>query len=331
MQEAQEIKKYVIGIDLGGTFIKGGAVSKDGKIVFRTKNESGAKDGLLHPVLNMVKMVEYLTDQMGKPPEAIGLGIPGAILSEKGVVTKSPHFPYWIDFDLKSAFKKKIVSIPFFIDNDANAAALGECWQGAAEGCKHFCCMTLGTGIGGGIVLNGEIWKGISGMAGEVGHIVVEPEGWKCGCGGRGCLETYSSATAIVKSAQAKFNSGDESKRLREVTKNDPAAITSELLCNLAKEGDNLSKKIFIEMGKYLGIGFADLINILNLELIIIGGGVLPAWEFFIDEAIKQMKMRTYKVPGEVVEIKKAKCGNDAGMLGAAYMAWQGIRNDDKQ
>lgn len=315
------IEKYVIGIDLGGTFIKGGAVSKDGKIIFRSKKKSGAKEGPLQPVVNMFEVVEQLWQKMVEAPEAIGFGIPGAVFSEKGIVSKSPHFPYWTDFDLKSSLKEK-TSIPFVIDNDANAAALGEGWLGAGKGYKHFCCMTLGTGIGGGIVLNGSIWKGITGMAGEVGHIIVEPEGWPCPCGGRGCLETYSSATGITKMAQEKFNDGDYSKRLREITNDNPANITSELLCKLAKEGDQLSKKIFKKMGKYLGIGFADLINILNLELIIIGGGALPTWEFFIDEAVCQMKMRTYKIPGEKVRIVKAKCGNDAGLLGAAYMAW---------
>jgi len=316
------VQKYVIGIDLGGTFIKGGAVSEDGEIVFRAKKESDAKAGPLQPVSNMFDVVEELSKQAGKDPEAIGFGIPGAIFSEKGIVTKSPHFPHWKDFDLQTSLKEK-TAIPFVIDNDANAAALGEGWVGAGKGFKHFCCMTLGTGIGGGIVLDGSVWKGLTGMAGEVGHIVVEPDGWPCPCGGRGCLETYSSATGLVKMAREKFMDGDESKQLREVSGNNPEKITSELLCGLAKKGDPLSKSIFKKMGKYLGIGFADIINILNLELIIVGGGALPTWDFFIDEAISQMKMRTYKVPGESVKIVKATCGNDAGLLGAAYMAWQ--------
>lgn len=315
-------QKYVIGIDLGGTFIKGGAVSKDGEIVARAKKESGANEGHLQPIVNMLEVVEELSQKVGKDPEAIGFGIPGAIFSEKGIVTKSPHFPHWIDFDLQTRLKEK-TTIPFVIENDANAAALGEGWVGAAKDYKHFCCMTLGTGIGGGIVLNGSIWMGMTGMAGEVGHVVVEPEGWPCPCGGRGCLERYSSATGIVKMARDKFNEGDNSKRMREVADNDPAKITSKLLCKLADEGDVLAKEIFKEMGRYLGIGFADLINILNLEMIIVGGGVLPAWKFFIDEAVSEMKMRTYKIPGERVQIVKAKCGNDAGLLGAAYMAWQ--------
>ncbi len=320
-------QKYVIGIDLGGTFIKGGVVSKEGEIVFRARKESGAKEGPLQPVANMLEVVEQLSQKIGKDPEAIGFGIPGAIFVEKGIVTKSPHFPHWIDFDLQTSLKEK-TSIPFVIDNDANAAALGEGWVGSGKGYKHFCCMTLGTGIGGGIVLNGSIWKGMTGMAGEVGHITVEPEGWPCPCGGKGCLERYSSATGIVKMAREKLDNGDNSKRLRELVNNNPDKITAELLYDLAKEGDHLSKTIFKEMGKYLGIGFADLINILNLELIIIGGGVLPAWEFFIDEAVSQMKMRTYKIPGERVQIVKAKCGNDAGLLGAACMAWN-IENSD--
>ena len=315
-------QKYVIGIDLGGTFIKGGVVSKRGDILFRAKKESAAKEGHFQPVANMFDVIEDLSQKMGKDPEAIGFGIPGAIFSEKGIVTKSPHFPHWIDFDLQASLKEK-TNIPFVIDNDANAAALGEGWVGAGKGYKHFCCMTLGTGIGGGILLNGLVWRGMTGMAGEVGHIIVEPEGLPCPCGGRGCMERYSSATGIVDMARKKFNDGNDSKQLRELADDNPDKITSELLCDLAKKGDHLSKTIFKEMGKYLGIGFADLINILNLEMIIIGGGVLPAWEFFIEEAVSQMKLRTYKIPGESVQIVKARCGNDAGLLGAAYMGWQ--------
>lgn len=317
-------QKYVIGIDLGGTFIKGGAVSKGGEIVFRAKKESGAKDGPLQPVINMIEVVEVIGNKMGQPPEAIGFGIPGAIFSDKGIVTKSPHFPFWTDFDLKNYLEEKI-SIPFSIENDANAAAIGEGWLGAGKNYKHFCCMTLGTGIGGGIVLNGTIWKGLTGMAGEVGHIVVEPEGWPCPCGGRGCLEVYSSATGIINMVREKFNNGDISDSLKESINNNPDQATPELLCKLAGEGDNTSKGIFKRMGKYLGIGFADLINILNLELIIIGGGLLPSWEFFMEEALHQMKMRTYKVPAEMVQIVKAKCGNDAGLLGNACIAWDKI------
>ena len=314
-------QKYVIGIDLGGTLIKGGAVSPDGKIFFSAGKESGAKAEPFQPVANMLDVIEELSQKMGKDPEAIGFGIPGAIFSEKGIVTKSPHFPHWIDFDLQASLKEK-TNIPFVIDNDANAAALGEGWVGAGKGYKHFCCMTLGTGIGGGILLNGLVWRGMTGMAGEVGHIIVEPEGLPCPCGGRGCMERYSSATGIVDMARKKFNDGNDSKQLRELADDNPDKITSELLCDLAKKGDHLSKTIFKEMGKYLGIGFADLINILNLEMIIVGGGALPAWEFFIEEAVSQMKQRTYKIPGERVQIVKAGCGNDAGLLGAAYMAW---------
>lgn len=315
--------KYVIGIDLGGTFIKGGAVLKDGEIISRSKKESGAKMGPHQPVINILKAAEQLWQNVGYPPEAVGFGIPGGISYEKGIVAESPHFPDWINFDLKSSLKEEL-NVPFVIDNDANAAAIGEGWLGAGRDVKNFCCITLGTGIGGGIVLNEAIWRGYLGMAGEVGHITVEPEGLPCACGGRGCLEVYSSATGIVKMAHEKYNNRDVSKRLRDITKGDPGEITPELLCKLAQEGDSLTKSIFEKMGKYLGISFANLINILNLELIIIGGGLLPAWEFFIEEAFSQMKMRTYKIPGERVQIVKAKCGNDAGLLGSAYMAWKG-------
>ncbi len=319
--------KYVIGIDLGGTSIKGGAVSKKGVIQECGTHESASKSGPLRPVENMVRLVHDLSKKMGYPPEAIGFGIPGAIFSEKGIVTKSPHFPRWRNFNLKASLENKI-SIPFIIENDANAAALGEAWLGAGKGYKHFCCMTLGTGIGGGIVLNGSIWKGMNGMAGEIGHIVVEPDGRPCPCGGQGCLETYASATGIIKTATEKFSRSKITKALKKSPDKKQKKITAELLCKLAREGDETSKTIFKEMGKYLGIGFADLINILNLELIIIGGGLLPAWNLFIREAIRQMKKRAYKVPAENVQIVKAKCGNDAGLLGCAHLAWNKIISD---
>ncbi len=313
---------YVIGIDLGGTNIRAAAVTPNGKIFHRIKISSEVEKGnerVVRNLLDIIHEIEGRAKGEGKRLICVGLGIPGIIFYDRGVISQSPNFPDWIDFDLRSRLAKDF-SLPFFIDNDANAAAIGEGWQGAGRGEKSFCCLTLGTGIGGGLVFNGDIWHGEDGMGGEIGHLIVNPDGPSCGCGGRGCLEVYASATAIVRMARESYSSSDAAG-LRERSNNNIDAVSSEMIYNLAKEGDHYTRNILRVMARYLGIGLADLVNLLNIGLIIIGGGVAAAWDLFITDTIKEMRERSYKIPGERVRVVRAACGDDAGILGAAYMA----------
>ncbi len=314
---------YYIGIDLGGSFIKGAAISPEGIILSNNKRPTESKAPTPQIIDNIYNVIKELIGMHGGNPLALGMGIPGAIQFEKGVVTRSPHFPNWNHFDIRSAFAQKI-SVPFFIDNDANCAALGELWQGSGKITSNFCLLTLGTGIGGGIVLDKKLLRGADGMAAEIGHLIVEPEGKPCGCGGRGCLEKYVSAHSAVEQALEQFDSAVAGNLCRAANSMKDK-VTSKLLFDLATEGDPFCASLFQTMGKYLGIGFADLVHIFNIERIIIGGGMMAAWDLLIPPAIREMKSRTYQIPAERVKVVPAECGEDAGVLGAVYLAKTGL------
>ena len=311
--EAKSMKDYFIGLDLGGTNIRAAAVTQEGEILHRVKIPTEAPLGRERVIANILKVIDTIRQETkGLKLSAIGMGIPGIIFFDKGIIAQSPNFPDWIDFNLKERLKKEL-NIPFFIDNDANAAAIGEGWIGGGKGFDNFCMLTLGTGIGGGIILNKKIWHGEYGMAGEFGHITVYPNGYPCNCGNRGCLEQYASATGIVRMAR------DES-RVRSLELGEKN-ITADMVYQLAKNGDRFAIEIFQRMGRILGIGIADIVNILNIEVFILGGGVAEAWNYFIEYTREEIKRRTYRFTGERVKVIKAELSDDAGIFGAAYMA----------
>jgi glucokinase len=310
---------YFIGLDIGGDSIKGAAISPEGEILTRRRRDTESKSTNAVIAENISLVAKELMASQGCEPVAVGMGIPGAIQFEKGVVSKSPHFPHWIDYDLRSALSEKI-PCPLFMDNDANCAALGELWMGGGRGCSHFCLLTLGTGIGGGLILDKKIFRGVDGMAAEIGHIIVEPEGRPCGCGGRGCLEKYVSAHSAVEKA-LEFYETERAAVLRRNTEGDKERVSAKLLYDLARQGDPFCLELFQRMGRYLGMGFVDIIHIFNLEKIIIGGGMMASWDLLVPEAILEMKSRAYKIPAERVQIVPAQCGEDAGVLGAVFLA----------
>lgn len=307
------MKDYFIGLDLGGTNIRAAAITKEGEILHRVKIPTEVSKGKESVIANILKVIDTIRQETkGFKLSAIGMGIPGIIFFDKGIVARSPNFPDWIDFNLRKRLSKDL-DVPFYIDNDANLAAVGEGWLGAGRNYNSFCMLTLGTGVGGGIVLNKNIWRGEYGMAGELGHITIYPDGHPCNCGNRGCLEQYASATGIVRMAKEEF-------RVRSLESGEKN-ITADAIYQLAKNGDRYSLEIFQRMGRILGIGIADIVNILNIELFVLGGGVADSWDYFIDSAIDEIKKRTYRITGERVKVVKAKLGDDAGIFGAAYMA----------
>ncbi len=308
------MKDYFIGLDLGGTNIRAAAITKEGEILHRVKIATEVSKGKESVIANILKIIETIREKTkGFKLSAIGMGIPGIIFFDKGIVAQSPNFPDWIDFNLRERLSKDL-ALPFYIDNDANLAAVGEGWLGAGKEFNSFCMLTLGTGVGGGIVLNKEIWRGEYGMAGELGHITIYPDGHPCNCGNRGCLEQYASATGIVRMALEKSQ-----------ISNLKSQITADSLYQLAKNGDRYSLEIFQKMGRILGIGIADLINILNIELFILGGGVADSWDYFIKHTLDEVRKRIYRITGEKVKVVKAELGDDAGILGAAYMAMREV------
>jgi glucokinase len=208
------------------------------------------------------------------------------------------------------------LDLPAILENDANAAAVGEMWRGAAVGCKTIICVTLGTGVGGGIILDGKLWRGVDGAAAEIGHMCVDPFGGvACTCGSRGCLEVFASATAIVRMTR------EASPRYPDSVLHGTEDLTAEKIFVAGKQGDELALEIFRRMGVYLGIGLANLINILNPEMIVIGGGVVNGWDLFEKHMHQQVEERAFPLLAARVKIERAKCGDDAGLLGAARLA----------
>lgn len=310
------MSRVVIGVDLGGTNLRTALLSSEGDILDKRKEATYASEGWKKVVQRLIQNIarqQEIAIQKGLSVAAVGVGAPGVIQVDKGIVVKSPNFPDWNNLPLKDELEK-VFSLPVTIENDANAAALGEQWRGAGRGIGSMILLTLGTGVGGGIVLNKQIWHGADGMAGEVGHMTIIPDGRPCGCGNTGCLEMYASARGIVQSyrdAGGVSGTGIQSE------------ITSAQVYQAASEGNACALKVMQDMGRLLGIGIANLINIFNPEMVVIGGGVKDGWPLFIDSTRAEIRKRAFEVPAARTEIVPSKLGDDAGMVGAAAAALQ--------
>ncbi|MDA8098382.1 MAG: ROK family protein [Nitrospiraceae bacterium] len=307
--------RAVIGVDLGGTNLRTALLGPEGILFDKKKEDSHAAGGyeqVIRKLVDSINRQRKNAEQRGLAVAAVGVGAPGVIHAHRGIVVKSPNFPDWNNLPLKEELERPL-GIPVFVENDANAAALGEQWLGAAKGINSMILLTLGTGVGGGIVLDGRIWQGADGMAGEVGHMTIFPEGRQCGCGNRGCLEMYASSRGIVLTYQ---------ERLAE-TGAASAGLTSEQIYERARSGDTVACDVMSRMGRSLGIGIANLINIFNPEMIVIGGGVKDAWQLFIAAAREEIAKRAFAFPAERAQIVPSALGDDAGMIGAAAIALQ--------
>jgi len=304
-------KKLIFAADLGGTHLRAATVDRKGRIQSRFKqNTPQVKDANA-----IVDAIVRAVDECGCDDiSAVSLVVPGTVKVEEGTVVTAPNLPCLDGFRLADALTTRL-GLPAILENDANAAAVGEMWQGAAVGCKTIICVTLGTGVGGGIILDGKLWRGVDGAAAEIGHMCVDPFGGvACTCGSRGCLEVFASATAIVRMT-------------REASPRYPDSIlqgkerTAEMIFEAGQVGDELALEIFRRMGVYLGIGLANLINILNPEMIVIGGGVVNGWDLFEKHMHQQVEERAFPLLTARLKIVRAKCGDDAGLLGAARLA----------
>lgn len=312
------MNQVVIGVDLGGTNMRTALLSPDGLILDRHKVSTHAAEGWKQVVARLVEnIVRHQKIAIGKglTVAAAGVGAPGVIQMDSGIVVKSPNFPDWNNLPLKEELEKEL-NMPVFIENDANAAALGEQWLGAGRDINSMILLTLGTGVGGGIVLNNQIWQGADGMAGEIGHMTLIPDGRLCGCGNTGCLEMYASARGIVQSYREAVNSSEIAMA---------AEISSEQIYQAARDGETVARKVMKDMGRMLGIGIASLINIFNPQMIVLGGGVKDAWQLFINATQEEVMRRAFKVPAERTKIVPSLLGDDAGMVGAAALALQKI------
>jgi len=297
--------QYSIGVDLGGTNLRAAAISRDGEVLSKIVGRAELSLGRDAVVDDMVSSITRLREQCGDHDlVGVGIGVPGFILIEKGVIVGSNNLPEFENYPVRDVIEQRL-GTHVFLENDANAAAMGERWMGAGKGVDDLVLVTLGTGIGGGIISGGKVLHGFLGMAGGMGHMTVGPRGNPCGCGNQGCLEKHASATAITGMA-----------RMMHLGTNP----TSEDVYNMALGGDEKAKEIFVIMGRALGIGLASLVNIFNFPLFLISGGPLPAWDLFAPSMFSELKRRSFTYRKTQTRIEKATLGNEAGLFGAAYL-----------
>ena len=300
----------VLAVDLGGTNLRMAAVGSDGHIFSHAKTateNANEPQALLDALSSLVDECRALlvADQQ---VIGIGAGVPANITSE-GVLNNLPNLPALEGMNLKAELEAKF-ALSVVLENDATAAAIGENWLGASKDVRESIMITLGTGVGGGIIIDNKPIRGIDGTAGKLGHICVEPNGHPCGCGSNGCIEQYASATALVRMAN---EIGLES-------------TTSFEVYEAAKTGDQLALDVFKKMGRYLGITLGGLVNALNPEMIVIGGGAAAAWDAFIDHLTKELKYRAFNEPADRVQIVRGTLDDNAGILGAARSTFTATR-----
>jgi glucokinase len=316
----KEKSRRVFAADLGGTHLRSAIVDEEGSISSRSKQRTPAAR---HPqeIVELLVAAARESQNQNYGFDFISVVIPGAVNVSAGKIVSVPNISCLDGFNLVEALSTAL-DRPAILENDANAAAAGEMWQGAARGRRTIVCLTLGTGVGGGIILDGRLWHGVSDAAAEVGHMCVEPfSKVLCGCGNYGCLEAYASGTAIVRMAREGLSQHPES------TLNQAGDLTSEKIFAAGKQGDALAVEVFQRMGFYLGIGIANLVDILNPETIVIGGGVANGWDLFAADMRRAVREHVFPRSSAEVEIVTAACGDDAGLLGAAKLAFAAARN----
>ena len=303
--------EYSIGVDLGGTNLRAAAVGRDGHILEKISvdtNFEGGRDAVIGDIVNGVNQLKR--NQAALRLTGVGIGVPGFILLKEGFITNSNNLPYLENYPVRDAIEQKL-GTPIILENDANAAALGEKWMGAGRSVEDLVLLTLGTGVGGGIIMNGRVLHGMDGMAAELGHLTIDPFGPPCGCGNLGCLEKLASATAVESLAMLMSLSAHP--------------LTSKQVYELAVGGNAKAQAIFGQMGRALGIGLANLINTFNFPLYLLSGGMLPAWDLFWPELEAQVKMRSFTYRNSKTRIEPATLGNEAGLIGAAYLPFQAM------
>src|SRR5580658_4949760 len=300
--------RYSIGVDMGGTNLRAAAVAEDGTMLEKAAGSTPMQAGPDAAVADMVALIQGVQERLGKSGlVGVGIGVPGFIRMETGVIAGWAQQPAFTGYPMRDKIEQSL-GAKVILENDANSAALGEKWIGAGAGVDDLILLTLGTGIGGGIISRGRILHGAQGMAAELGHITISPNGNPCGCGNRGCVEKHASATAIAAMARM-MNLG--------------ANLTSEDVFKLAVDGNDRALAIFRSMGEALGIAIASLVNIFNFPLYLLSGGPIPAWQFFAPTMLAEVERRSFTYRSSPTRIEPAKLGNEAGLYGAAYLPFQ--------
>ncbi len=320
--------KWLVGVDLGGTTIKLAFITMYGEILHKWEIPTNISEQGKHITLDIAKAINKKLEELGEEKSkliGIGMGAPGPVNVMTGLVYEAVNLG-WKDYPLKDLLEVE-TGLPVIVDNDANIAALGEMWKGAGDGAKDLVCVTLGTGVGSGVIANGEIIHGVSGAAGEIGHLTVIPEGGaSCNCGKTGCLETVASATGIVRIALEELTNSQEASILRQV-KEEQGAVTAKDVFDAVRQGDALAEKIVNKVAFYLGLSIANISNALNPEKVVIGGGVSKAGDVLLEAVQRYFEQFAFVRVAKSTKLAIATLGNDAGVIGGAWLVKTKIGN----
>lgn len=314
-------KEIVLAADLGGTNLRMAAIDRHGKILYRVKRPTPRGDDAAEIVRAIVESAGQCSENCaGSEIKAVSAAVPGTIKTDEGIIVKSPNLTALDNFRMVEALEREL-DFKALLENDANAAAVGESWLGASKRVSNSVFITLGTGVGGGIIIDGKILRGANGVAGEIGHIGVDSMGVLCPCGSRGCLERYSSASAIVRMAK------ELKPQFPETKLKNYAGFTAFEVFQAGTNGDALALEVFRKMGFYLGAAITSLLNVFDSSMIVIGGGASAGWDLFFPQMKETIDQRAYGGNSERVEIVKSELGDDAGILGAARLAFDFLPN----
>jgi len=321
-------KRHSIGIDLGGTNIKFGVVSHDGEVLHKgmlSAQVNLGREAILSNLRLAVKRSLAFAGRKRIRVNCIGVGSPGSVNPRTGKIEGScPNLPQMLGVNLKRRLSDHF-DYPIHVDNDANLMALAEFKFGAAKGFKDVLCLTLGTGIGGGIILGGELFHGSSFAGAEFGHMTINHRGRKCNCGGIGCLEMYASAPAMVRDAKRLLRN-DRKSLIHKLTRGDSSTLTTEVIFQAEKKGDATASRVVNRACEYLGAGIASAVNLVNPQVVVIGGGVSQGGLGFIRRIENEVKKRAFPSATKKLKVVKAKLGNDAGFIGAATLCSSAVR-----
>lgn len=300
-------------VDLGGSWIRAGVVGPDGAVreVLRAPTPQAGPEAVAEGITALVRQLGPL------PLGRVGVAVPGPLNVREGVVYEPPNLPGWKNVPLRRMLEERL-GRPVVLENDANAAALGEWWQGAGVSSHHLVYITVSSGVGGGLVLDGKLYRGAEGMAGEIGHMVVDPDGPVCSCGRPGHLEGIASGPAIARWTEERLREGRASVLAGR------QALSSREVAEAAERGDGLAREAFQRAGRSLGSVVAGLLNLLNPEVVVIGGGVARAGRWLFDPLLEAARQASFTRPWQVARIVPAALGDHAGLVGAAYLAMEG-------
>ncbi len=314
--------QWIVGVDLGGTTTKLAFINRNGEIVHKWEIPTDNSNEGQNITINIANAIDQKLTELNENKSklaGVGMGAPGPVDYDTGVILNVVNLGWKDNFPLQASLES-LTGLPAVIENDANCAALGEMWNGAGKGAKDLVCVTLGTGVGGGVIANGNIVQGINGAAGEIGHITSIPFGGAlCNCGKSGCLETIASATGIVRLAVIELSKAEAKGELADIFTSN-GRVTAKDVFDCARNGDDLARKILDEVAFHLGFALANIANTLNPEKIVLGGGVSRAGDILVKAVKENFSLFAFSSVRDSTNLTLATLGNDAGVIGAAWL-----------